>query len=82
MDEPVTFLASIPPLQSALTFAGDGGARLKIDIPDSEIAAAAKLLMLRGKVLIVSMVVAPDEPDVTAQRTVTRDPRARTEKLK
>lgn len=70
-DEPVTFLASIPPLQSALTFAGDGGARLKIDIPDSEIAAAAKLLMLRGKVLIVSMVVAPDEP------MVTRDPRAR-----
>lgn len=36
-DDALTFLASIAPLQSAITVASDGGARVKIDIPESEL---------------------------------------------
>ncbi len=50
----VEFVCSLPPIQSALNFGGDGG-RIKIDIPESDIAQAAKLIMARGKVIRVTM---------------------------
>lgn len=40
----VTFEASIPMIQSAFNVGGDGSARLKLDIPSSEIAAVVRLI--------------------------------------
>jgi hypothetical protein len=51
----VEFLASIAPLQSAITIASDGGARVKIDIPEDEMPAIVRLLLLRGKVLRITV---------------------------
>jgi len=55
MPEQVTFLASIPPLQSALTISGDGGARIKLDVDDSNVAPLLKLLLWRGELLRVTV---------------------------
>lgn len=48
MDE-INFSATLPEIQSAIEIAGDG-ARLKIDVPESELAAYG-----RGKVLSVTI---------------------------
>ena len=50
----IEFVCSLPEIQSALNFGGDG-ARIKIDIPETDIAQAAKLIMARGKVINVTM---------------------------
>lgn len=55
-DEPVTFLASLPPIMSAIRI-GQDGARLQLDIPASEAAAIGFLGSLHGKVLSVAIVV-------------------------
>ena len=59
MSESITFLASIAPLQSAITIASDGGARVKLDIPEDEMPAIVRLLMMRGRVLKIT--VEPDD---------------------
>jgi hypothetical protein len=61
VSEAVTFLASIAPLQSAITIASDGGARVKIDIPEDEMAAVMLLTMMRGRVLKIT--VEPDDDE-------------------
>ena len=43
----VEFTASLPNIQSALSVGGDG-ARLKLDIPETDLAQVLKLAMLRG----------------------------------
>lgn len=53
--DPLTFLASIAPLQSAITIASDGGARVKIDLPESEMPAIVRLMLFRGMVLKVTI---------------------------
>ena len=50
-DEPLTFLASIAPLDSAIQVSSHGGARFKIDLPESELPAIVRLLLLRGMTL-------------------------------
>ena len=50
-----TFRAIIPNLQSAIQVAGDGGWRIKIDIPASEEARALELLTMRGMVLEITV---------------------------
>ena len=55
MSEPLTFLASIAPLQSAITIASDGGARIKIDIPESEMPAIVRLMLYRGQRLRITL---------------------------
>jgi hypothetical protein len=40
----VTFEASIPMIQSAFNVGGDGSARLKLDIPASELAAVVNMM--------------------------------------
>lgn len=50
----ITFTASLPPIQSALSFGSDG-ARIKLDIPESDLPAALKLVMLKGKVFKVTV---------------------------
>lgn len=75
MSDALTFLASIAPLQSAITIASDGGARVKIDIPEDEMPAIVRLMLMRGKVLRIT--VEPDEAlknkqkqNGTTQRTI------------
>jgi hypothetical protein len=50
-EEPLTFLASIAPLDSAIQVSSHGGARFKIDLPESELPAIVRLLLLRGMTL-------------------------------
>lgn len=60
-DRKLTFLASIAPLQSAITIASDGGARVKIDIPDDEMPAIMRLTLLRGRTLKITIEPADDD---------------------
>ena len=55
MTDPLTFIASIAPLQSAITIASDGGARVKIDIHESEMDAEEQLMGRRGRVLKITI---------------------------
>ena len=59
MSEQIRFLASLPPIQSAFNIDGDahGSARLKLDVPGTEIAQVVRLLALRGKLLRVTVEV-------------------------
>lgn len=60
MSEPVTFEATIRPIQSALSVSGNNdGARLTLDIPETELPAIARLLLMRGQVLRVTVEAAP-----------------------
>jgi len=61
MTDPLTFTASIAALQSAITIASDGGARVKIDIPEDEMPAIMRLTMMRGRVLKIT--IEPDDDD-------------------
>ncbi|MFA5558761.1 MAG: hypothetical protein WDA59_04780 [Methanofastidiosum sp.] len=46
----IEFIASLPPIQSAISIDGIGdGARIKIDIPASELSSIIKLQLLTGK---------------------------------
>lgn len=54
-EQPLTFLASIAPLQSAMTIAADGGMRMKVDIPESELRNIKRLMGLRGKLLRITI---------------------------
>jgi hypothetical protein len=58
----ITFMASLPPIQSAITLDGNGdGARIKLDIPASD-AGAALLLQHHGagKTLRVTIEFMPE----------------------
>ncbi len=53
--EKIEFAASLPEIQSAVSIGGDG-ARLKIDVPESDLAAVMKLAAYgRGKVWTVTV---------------------------
>ena len=53
------FLATFPAIQSAIKVYGDEqGMRVQLEIPESEMAEAVKLLQWRGKVIRVTV-----EPD-------------------
>ena len=53
-EQPVTFLASFPDIQSAIKVGRDG-MRIQLDIPESEMWAAVNLLAMRGVVLRVTV---------------------------
>lgn len=55
MSEPITFLASFPNIQTAIRVAGDGGARILLDIPEDEMPAIVRLMLMRGKVIRVTI---------------------------
>lgn len=63
-DEPIAFLASFPNIQTAIRVAGDGGARILLDIPESEMPAIVRLMLMRGIVLRVTV-----EPEATERPT-------------
>ena len=55
----LTFLATFPPIQSAIKIAGNGdGMRVQFDIPESEMGNAVELLAMRNDVLRITV-----EPD-------------------
>jgi hypothetical protein len=61
----ITFMASLPPIQSAITLDGNGdGARIKLDLPATD-AGAALLLQHHGagRVLRVTIEVQPIAQD-------------------
>ena len=45
----IEFIASLPDILTAITISGEGATRVKFDIPESEIANAVKLVLLKGK---------------------------------
>lgn len=52
----ITFQASIPAIQSAMSVGGDQSTRLKLDIPASEIAAMVAMMGYAcGKLLSVTV---------------------------
>ena len=56
MDNEARFLASFPSIQTALKIHGDGcGMRIQLDVPESEMAEAVKLLAWRQCVLVVTV---------------------------
>lgn len=55
-----TFRAAFPAIQSAIKIYGDRqGVRIQLDIPETEMAEAVKLLQWRERVLVVT--VEPEE---------------------
>ncbi len=55
-----SFMASLPPIQSAISVSGQGdGARVKIDVPQSELEAILRLQLLSGQVFKV--VIEPEQ---------------------
>ena len=56
MSEKVSFLASFPAVQSAIKVTGDAsGMRITLEIPESEMAEAVKLMLYRQVVLRVTV---------------------------
>ena len=62
-----SFIATIAPLQTAITIASDGGWRVKLDIPANQEGAALELLTMRGKVLKVT--VEEDNEGIGSERS-------------
>ena len=52
----VTFTGTIPPIETAIKVHGEGGARLMIDVAESDMGAFLPTLALRGKQLFVTLV--------------------------
>ena len=69
----ITFMASMPPIDSALRFSGAGnGARLQLDIPENQMEHAAWLLAMRQCRLIVTIEIEQDGR--TNEQTTIRTP--------
>ena len=54
--EPISFIASLAPISTALKFDGrvEGG-RVTLEVPESETSELAKMLMLREKIFQVTI---------------------------
>ena len=72
MDTKAVFLATLPSILSCIKVSGDGGARLQLDVPDSDMAEALKLLLWRGMVLRVT--VEPESDDGPTDSDDSRRP--------
>ena len=53
----IEFLASLPPIQSAINVGGAGGdgSRIKLDVPGTDTPAVLKLVLLQGRVFRVTI---------------------------
>ena len=52
--EPIRFTASLPDIQSAISVGGDG-ARVKLDVPESDLAQVLRLVLLKGQAFVVTV---------------------------
>jgi hypothetical protein len=70
----IQFVAAFPSIQSAIKITGDGnGMRIQLDIPETEMGQAARLLLMREKVLKVTVELAETKTGKYVQdRTVKR----------
>jgi hypothetical protein len=68
MDEPIIFRAAFPAIQSAIKV-GDAGMRIQLDVPESEMAQAVRLITLRDVVLRVTVEA---ENSGSGDRTLSR----------
>ena len=70
MGDSATFLAAFPCIQSAIKVYGDKqGMRVQLDIPESEMGEALKMLMWREQVLRVTIGPEQDADDARRKRT-------------
>lgn len=54
--ELISFLASLPPIQSAMSVSGNGdGMRVKLDISEDQVPRAIKLMLLANKLFRVTI---------------------------
>jgi len=51
----IEFIASLPPIQSAIQLDGLEGARIKLDVPESSMLSILKLSALKGKTFRVTI---------------------------
>lgn len=58
-DRSITFLASLPPFQSAIK-TGRDGVRIQLDIPESEKMNAAPVQLLFDRLLRITIEAVPD----------------------
>lgn len=66
MSESARFRAAFPAIMTAIKICGDGsGMRIQLDVPESEMAEALKLLMWRERVLVVE--VRPEQDGESGQ---------------
>ena len=54
VSDSATFRASIPPIMSGIKTGGDG-MRIQFDVPESDMGEAIKLVLMRGKVLKITV---------------------------
>lgn len=71
----VTFKATFPPIQSAITITGEGaGMRITLEIPEIELANALGILVMRESVLEITIVDKGKMPiNLTNSRTSADD---------
>ena len=67
MADTATFRASIPPIMSGIKAGGDG-MRVQFDIPESEMGEGVKLLLMRGKRLLITVEVAQEDGRASARK--------------
>ena len=58
--EQATFYATIPNIASAIRVHGESGGRIQLDISDSELAEALRLVAWREKLLKITIEVTED----------------------
>lgn len=51
----VTFRATIPPMETAIKIHGEGGARMQLDIAESDLGGFLPALVMRGHRLDVTL---------------------------
>jgi hypothetical protein len=62
MTDPVQFLASFPSIQTAIKITGNGdGMRIQLDIPETEMGQAARLILMRECILRITVEVVENE---------------------
>jgi len=65
MSDAITFIATLPPIQSAMSVSGNrDGMRIKLDVSENEVPNAIKLMLYSGQVFRVTIepINEPDKP--------------------
>jgi hypothetical protein len=70
--EEVKFLASFPPIQSAIKIDGQGGARIQLDIPEIEMGNFIRAMMWRGKRLTITLTLFDESEENEAREEPKR----------
>jgi hypothetical protein len=64
----IEFYATLPDIQSAISVGGDG-ARIKLDIPETDLPNVIKLVLHKGKLLKVKIEAVEDNRPIGAVTT-------------